>query len=146
MEKTCEISFLTDVYTIKATIGLIKQVYTACFGYDTLPQVIEVLPEEGCTTKGVFLACKASVPYVMYTPWGVLRPFRNVERRVRTCEQIGALRVPSFEHVYKNLKVILNEHYGVLLSVTNNLTMSIFKPTEYSVYRDIWEELLKVYN
>lgn len=147
MEKTCKVS-LTDLCTIKATISLIKQVHIACFGYDTLPQVIGVLPEEGCTTKGVFLACKTTkygtcIPYLICTPWGVIKPFGNIEKRVLTCEQIGALRVPNFENIYKNLKIVPNENYEIVFSLTDDLTISIFEPTECSVYRDSWEELLE---
>ncbi len=150
MEKTCEIHISTDCCLAKATINLIKHVFTACFEYDDIPHIM-VEPEKGCTTKGVFLSSKITklgtiIPNTIYTPWGVLEPFSIVERRVLTCEKIGALRVPSFESVYKNLKVISSTDHEILFSFNGDSIMLIFEPLDYSVYAEQWNKLLKVCN
>lgn len=150
MERICEVSISADYCTVEATMNLIKQVYTACFGYAHIP-LIEPQPEKGCTTKGVFLFSKITelgtvVPQSIYTPWGVIEPFASVERRVLTCEQIGALRVPNFESVYKNLKIISSTDDAKLFSLTENSTMLIFEPLDYSIYTEQWDTLLEVCN
>lgn len=150
MERICEVSISADYCTVEATINLIKQVYIACFGYAHIP-LIEPQPEKGCTTKGVFLFSKITelgtvVPHSIYTPWGVIEPFASVERRVLTCEQIGALRVPNFESVYKNLKIISSTDDAKLFSLTENSIMLIFEPLDYSIYTEQWDTLLEVCN